>query len=102
MFKLSLNGDSLIADIKFYFEDLIVNLSEYTRFTIDTKNFVKRLKKILIITLLTLSGNAKAYIADRCDWLDCEAMATGTNEGSGFRLLIVVVIGVIIFFASSK
>ena len=63
---------------------------------------MKGLKKTLIITVLTLSGNAKAYVADRCDWLDCEAMATGTDEGSGFRLLIVVVIGVIIFFANSK
>ena len=63
---------------------------------------MKKLIKTLIITVLTLSGNAKAYIADRCDWLDCEAMATGTDEGSGFRLLIVVVIGVIIFFANSK
>jgi hypothetical protein len=63
---------------------------------------VKRFKKTLLITALTLSGNSKAYIADRCDWLDCEAMATGTDEGSGFRLLIVVVIGVIIFFANNK
>ena len=63
---------------------------------------MKGLKKTLIITVLTLSGNAKAYVADRCDWLDCEAMATGTDEGSGFGLLIVVVIGVIIFLANSK
>ena len=63
---------------------------------------MKKLKKTLIITVLTLSGSAKAYIADRCDWLDCEAMATGTDEGSGFALLIVVVIGVIIFLANSK
>ena len=61
---------------------------------------MKRLKKTLIITVLTLSGNAKAYIADRCDWLDCEAMATGTDEGSGFALLIVVVIAVIIYLNS--
>jgi len=100
MFKLSLNGDSLIADIKFYFEDLIVNLWEYTRFTIDTKNFVKRLKKTLIITLLTLSGNAKAYIADRCDWLDCEAMATGTHEGGLSTFLMVIIIGGIIYLVS--
>ena len=63
---------------------------------------MKRFKKTLLITALTLSGNSKAYIADRCDWLDCEAMATGTDEGSGFALLIVVVIGVIIFLANSK
>ena len=61
---------------------------------------MKKLKKTLIITVLTLSGNAKAYIADRCDWLDCEAMATGTDEGSGFALLIVIVIGVIIYLNS--
>jgi len=63
---------------------------------------LKRLNKSLIITILSLSGNAKAYIADRCDWMDCEAMATGTDEGSGFGLLIIVVIGVIIFLANSK
>jgi len=34
--------------------------------------------------------------------MDCEAMATGTDEGSGFGLLIIVVIGVIIFLANSK
>jgi hypothetical protein len=61
---------------------------------------VKRLNKTIIITVLTLSGNAKAYIPDRCDWMDCEAMATGTDEGSGFALLIVVVIGVIIYLVS--
>ena len=63
---------------------------------------MKRLNKSLIITVLSLSGKAKAYIADRCDWMDCEAMATGTDEGGGFALLIVVVIGVIIFLANSK
>ena len=63
-------------------------------------NIVKRLNKSLIITVLSLSGNAKAYIADRCDWMDCEAMATGTDEGSGFALLIVIVIGVIIYLNS--
>jgi hypothetical protein len=61
---------------------------------------VKKLIKTLIITVLTLSGNANAYIADRCDWLDCEAMATGTDEGSGFTLLIVIVICVIIYLNS--
>tara|TARA_B100000953_G_C17982692_1_gene409605 strand:- start:73 stop:261 length:189 start_codon:yes stop_codon:yes gene_type:complete len=61
---------------------------------------VKRLNKTIIITVLTLSGNAKAYIPDRCDWMDCEAMATGTDEGSGFALLIVVVIGAIIYLVS--
>ena len=58
---------------------------------------MKRLNKTLIVTILTLSGKAKAYIADRCDWMDCEAMATGTDEGSGFALLIFVVIVVIIY-----
>ena len=61
---------------------------------------MKRLNKTIIITVLTLSGNAKAYIPDRCDWMDCEAMATGTDEGSGFALLIVVVIGAIIYLVS--
>ena len=61
---------------------------------------MKRLNKTIIITVLTLSGNAKAYIPDRCDWMDCEAMATGTDEGSGFALLIFVVIVVIIYLVS--
>ena len=72
----------------------------YTRFRLILNIFVKRLNKTIIITVLTLSGNAKAYIPDRCDWMDCEAMATGTDEGSGFALLIVVVIGVIIYLVS--
>ena len=79
-----------------------MDLWVYTRPTLTLKIFVKRLNKSLIITVLSLSGKAKAYIADRCDWMDCEAMATGTDEGSGFALLIVVVIGVIIFLANSK
>ena len=54
-----------------------------------------------MVTVLTLSGNAKAYIPDRCDWLDCEAMATGTDEGSGFGLLIIAVIGLIILANSN-
>ena len=72
----------------------------YTRFRLIPNIFVKRLNKTIIITVLTLSGNAKAYIPDRCDWMDCEAMATGTDEGSGFALLIVVVIGAIIYLVS--
>ena len=72
----------------------------YTRFRLILNIFVKRLNKTLTITVLILSGNAKAYIADRCDWMDCEAMATGTDEGSGFGLLIVLVIGVIIYLNS--
>ena len=79
-----------------------MDLWVYTRPTLTLIIFVKRLNKILIVTALTLSSNAKAYIPDRCDWLDCEAMATGTDEGSGFGLLIIVVIGVIIFLANSK
>jgi len=79
-----------------------MDLWVYTRPTLTLSIFVKRLNKSLIITVLSLSGKAKAYIADRCDWMDCEAMATGTDEGSGFGLLIIVVIGVIIFLANSK
>ena len=78
-----------------------MDLWVYTRLTLTLNIFLKRLNKSLIITVLSLSGKAKAYIADRCDWMDCEAMATGTDEGSGFGLLIIVVIGVIIL-ANSK
>ena len=78
----------------------LIHLWVYTRLTLTLNIFVKRLNKSLIITVLSLSGNAKAYIADRCDWMDCEAMATGTDEGNGFALLIVIVIGVIIYLNS--
>ena len=78
----------------------LIDLWVYTRLTLTLNIFVKRLNKSLIITVLSLSGNAKAYIADRCDWMDCEAMATGTDEGSGFALLVVIVIGVIIYLNS--
>ena len=77
-----------------------MDLWVYTRFTSTLNIFLKYLIKSLIITILSLSGNAKAYIADRCDWMDCEAMATGTDEGSGFALLVVIVIGVIIYLNS--
>ncbi len=75
----------------------LVFLGIYPKFKLILKTFLKRLNKILMVTALTLSSNAKAYIPDRCDWLDCEAMATGTDEGSGFALLIFVVIVVIIY-----
>ena len=78
----------------------LMDLWVYTGLTLTLNIFVKRLNKSLIITVLSLSGNAKAYIADRCDWMDCEAMATGTDEGSGFALLVVIVIGVIIYLNS--
>ena len=78
----------------------LIDLWVYTRLTLTLNIFLKRLNKSLIITVLSLSGNAKAYIADRCDWMDCEAMATGTDEGNGFALLIVIVIGVIIYLNS--
>ena len=61
---------------------------------------MEKLVKTILGAVLTLSGNANAYIADRCDWMDCEAMATGTDEGSGFTLLIFVVIVVIIYLVS--
>ena len=78
----------------------LVFLGLYSKFKLILNIFSKSLNKTLIVTVLTLSGNAKAYIADRCDWMDCEAMATGTDEGSGFALLIVIVIGVIIYLNS--
>ena len=79
----------------------LVFLGLYSKFKLILNIFLKRLNKILIVTVLTLSGNAKAYIPDRCDWLDCEAMATGTDEGSGFGLLIIAVIGLIILANSN-
>ena len=79
----------------------LVFLGIYPKFKLILKTFLKRLNKILMVTALTLSSNAKAYIPDRCDWLDCEAMATGTDEGSVFGLVFLVVIGLIIL-ANSK
>jgi hypothetical protein len=79
----------------------LVFLGLYSKLKLILNIFSKSLNKTLIVTVLTLSGTAKAYIPDRCDWLDCEAMATGTDEGSGFGLLIIAVIGLIIL-ANSK
>ena len=56
---------------------------------------MKELHKIIFLILFVLPNNANAYIADRCDWQDCEALANG--ESSGFGLLVVIVIGLIIF-----
>ena len=61
---------------------------------------MKKNKFFLIATLLSLSVNVHAYIADRCDWSDCEAMANGTNEGGLSTFLIMIIIGGIIYLVS--
>ena len=61
---------------------------------------LKTLNKYLLFIALVLSSNANAYIPDRCDWQDCEALANG--ESSGYGLLALIVIGVVLFIANSK
>jgi len=63
---------------------------------------MNQLNKISVLLSITLPSKAIAYIPDRCDWMDCEAMANGTDEGGSLVFLIVAVIGVIIFLANSK
>ena len=58
------------------------------------------LNKYWLLTLFLLSGNAIAYIPDRCDWQDCEALANG--ESSGYGLLALIIIGVILYIANIK
>ena len=61
---------------------------------------MKMLNKYWLFISLVLSSNANAYIPDRCDWQDCEALANG--ESSGYGLLALIVIGVVLFIANSK
>ena len=58
---------------------------------------MKKLQNFLLVSSLLVASRANAYIADKCDWLDCEAMATGTDEGGLSTLLIVIIIGGIIY-----
>ena len=69
----------------------------YTAVHIDTIYCMRKLHKIFFSALFVLPNNVNAYITDRCDWQDCEALANG--ESSGFGLLVVIVIGFIIFLA---
>ena len=61
---------------------------------------MKMLNKHWLFISLVLSSNANAYIPDRCDWQDCEALANG--ESSGYGLLALIAIGVVLFIANSK
>ena len=61
---------------------------------------MKHLHNFLLVSPLFVAGQANAYIADKCDWLDCEAMATGTDEGGLSTFLIVIIIGGIIYLVS--
>ena len=79
----------------------LVFLGIYPKFKLILKTFLKRLNKILIVTALTLSSNAKAYIPDRCDWLDCEAMATGTSERSGLLFFLFLILALYLLWAGS-
>jgi hypothetical protein len=60
---------------------------------------VNKISKLLLLASF-ISFQAKAYIPDKCDWLDCEAMANGTDEGGISTFLIVIIIGGIIYLVS--
>ncbi len=57
--------------------------------------------KILAGTMMTLTNSVMAYIPDRCDWQDCEALARGESDGGGWGLLILFAI-VMFVIAKSK
>ena len=61
---------------------------------------MKKLSGFFLIASSFISVQANAYIPDKCDWLDCEAMATGTDEGGLSTFLIVVIIGGIIYLVT--
>ena len=61
---------------------------------------MKLLHNFLLVSPLFVASQANDYIADKCDWLDCEAIATGTDEGGLSTLLIVIIIGGIIYLVS--
>ena len=61
---------------------------------------MEMIKKYWLLIALVLSNNANAYIPDRCDWQDCEALANG--KSSGYGLLALIVIGVVLYIVNSK
>ena len=58
---------------------------------------MKYINTFLAGIVLTLSNNAMAYIPDRCDWQDCEAMARGESGNGASVLIILIVIGLIVY-----
>jgi len=70
------------------------------KFRMNYNRIMKKLHNFLLVLPLFAARRANAYIADKCDWLDCEAIATGTDEGGISTLLIVIIIGGIIYLVS--
>nr|WP_271768686.1 hypothetical protein [Candidatus Pseudothioglobus singularis] len=62
--------------------------------------FMEMINKYWLLIALVFSNNTNAYIPDRCDWQDCEALANG--ESSGYGLLALIVIGVVLYIANNK
>jgi len=61
---------------------------------------MKRFNAIIAGVILSLSSSVMAYIPDRCDWQDCEALARGESGSSGWGWIVLIIIGIIIFSKS--
>lgn len=61
---------------------------------------MRNLTKILAGAMLTLTSSVMAYIPDRCDWQDCDALARGESSGPFPIIISLIILGAIIL--SSK
>jgi hypothetical protein len=57
---------------------------------------MRQLNRIVTGVAITLSSSVMAYIPDKCDWTDCDALARGESSG-GWGLIVLIIIGIIIF-----
>ncbi len=61
---------------------------------------MKRFNIILLGVSAVLSSSVMAYIPDRCDWQDCDALARGESSSPIPIIISLIILGLIVF--SSK
>ena len=60
---------------------------------------MRSLTKIFAVAILTLTSSVMAYIPDRCDWQDCDALARGESSNPIPIIISLIILGLIIFSA---
>jgi|APSaa5957512535_1039671.scaffolds.fasta_scaffold221364_2 hypothetical protein len=58
------------------------------------------IKGLFTSLILFVCSSASAYIPDRCDWQDCDALARGESTSPFVIIISLLILGAIIF--SSK
>lgn len=61
---------------------------------------MKRFSQTLVAVGLGVSSGVMAYIPDRCDWQDCDALARGESNDPMVIIISLIILGAIIL--SSK